>query len=122
MKLTADLRRVLRERRDCHVRGLIEPRVAVTERDRLDGIVTLDLLIALSKLTMDEREVWVDRHILGRTLERTGRGMKDHSAHEPDRIKRGLSRERVRTLEHNAKRKMSRFAEGLKSDAGADAA
>lgn len=53
----------------------------------------LELLIALGRLGDDEREVWVDRFVVGRTLEGIALDM-------------GIKRERVRQIEKNALRKL----------------
>ena len=84
------------------------------ERDRRNGAskmdsahpaVTLNLLCALSHLNPDQREAWVDRRIVGRSLERIGRDMKS-TAHP-----KGLTRERVRQLEQEAQRRLADYVE-----------
>lgn len=57
-------------------------------------ICDLELLVALGRLNKDQREAWVDRMILGHTFTAIGRRM-------------GISRERVRQLEHAATKKLT---------------
>lgn len=55
---------------------------------------TVPLLAALSHLTPGEREAWVDRNMVGRTLAAVADSM-------------GISRSRVQQLEHHAAEKLA---------------
>lgn len=99
MRLTAATRELIRRAR--HER-------AVADRGRpvhTSEVFDLRLMCALSHLSMDEREVWIDRVVLGRTLEDISRRLIS------DAHPRGVTRERVRQLEVQAHRKLDAVIE-----------
>jgi len=90
MGLTSGQRDLIR--RELNKRARLEQ--AETEAATQPAQVTdVTLLRALSFLSVDEREVWIDRYVLGDPLARIGGRM-------------GLDRVMVRRLEHSANRRL----------------
>ena len=81
--LTHDLRRAIRHRRNEHARAL-NGRTPARIND-------LDLLIALGKLSDNQREAWIDTNILGHTSrtisERMGISRQSVCKHEQNATK-----------------------------------
>jgi DNA-directed RNA polymerase sigma subunit (sigma70/sigma32) len=97
-RLTSELRERIRVARSEHAREQLPDGVS---RHGHSDLVSFELIVALSHLTMDEREVWIDRNILNRSLESIGKSLVS------DKNPNGISRERVRQLENQDVRKLA---------------